>query len=134
MKLFMKNIKTILTLLVSTTIINVWLFRFNDETIYRGGDALNMLEEFNIYGFSETFTYIIGFIKVSCALALLLSIYYNKILLPAALVIIALMSGALVMHFTVSDEIIKFLPAALVLIATLTIVFLNNYKYSSNEK
>ena len=130
----MKNIKTILTLIVSTTIINVWLFRFNDETIYRGGDALNMLEEFNIYGFSETFTYIIGFIKVSCALALLLSIYYNKILLPAALVIIALMSGALVMHFTVSDEIIKFLPAALVLIATLTIVFLNNYKYSSNEK
>ena len=119
----MKNIKTILTLVVSTTIINVWLFRFNDETIYRGGDALNMLEEFNIYGFSETFTYIIGFIKVSCALALLLSIYYNKILLPAALVIIALMSGALVMHFTVSDEIIKFLPAALVLIATLTIVF-----------
>ena len=130
----MKNIKTILTLVVSTTIINVWLFRFNDETIYRGGEALNMLEEFNIYGFSETFTYIIGFIKVSCALALLLSIYYNKILLPAALVIIALMSGALVMHFTVSDEIIKFLPAALVLIATLTIVFLNNYKYSSNEK
>tara|TARA_B100001778_G_scaffold111775_1_gene91546 strand:- start:5555 stop:5947 length:393 start_codon:yes stop_codon:yes gene_type:complete len=130
----MKNIKTILTLIVSTTIINVWLFRFNDETLYRGGDALNMLEEFNIYGFSETFTYIIGFIKVSCALALLLSIYYNKILLPAALVIIALMSGALVMHFTVSDEIIKFLPAALVLIATLTIVFLNNYKYSSNEK
>ena len=130
----MKNIKTILTLVVSTTIINVWLFRFNDETIYRGGDALNMLEEFNIYGFSETFTYIIGFIKVSCALALLLSIYYNKILLPAALVIIALMFGALVMHFTVSDEIIKFLPAALVLIATLTIVFLNNYKYSSNEK
>tara|TARA_Y100000748_G_scaffold302281_1_gene304167 strand:+ start:217 stop:609 length:393 start_codon:yes stop_codon:yes gene_type:complete len=130
----MKNIKTILTLVVSTTIINVWLFRFNDETLYRGGDALNMLEEFNIYGFSETFTYIIGFIKVSCALALLLSIYYNKILLPAALVIIALMSGALVMHFTVSDEIIKFLPAALVLIATLTIVFLNNYKYSSNEK
>ncbi len=130
----MKNIKTILTLIVSTTIINVWLFRFNDETIYRGGDALNMLEEFNIYGFSETFTYIIGFIKVSCALALLLSIYYNKILLPAALVIIALMFGALVMHFTVSDEIIKFLPAALVLIATLTIVFLNNYKYSSNEK
>tara|TARA_Y100000996_G_C22528015_1_gene645264 strand:+ start:950 stop:1342 length:393 start_codon:yes stop_codon:yes gene_type:complete len=130
----MKNIKTILTLVVSTTIINVWLFRFNDETIYRGGDALNMLEEFNIYGFSETFTYIIGFIKVSCALALLLSIYYNKILLPAALVIIALMSGALVMHFTVSDEIIKFLPATLVLIATLTIVFLNNYKYSSNEK
>ena len=130
----MKNIKTILTLIVWTTIINVWLFRFNDETIYRGGDALNMLEEFNIYGFSETFTYIIGFIKVSCALALLLSIYYNKILLPAALVIIALMSGALVMHFTVSDEIIKFLPAALVLIATLTIVFLNNYKYSSNEK
>jgi len=130
----MKNIKTILTLIVSTTIINVWLFRFNDETIYRGGDALNMLEEFNIYGFSETFTYIIGFIKVSCALALLLSIYYNKILLPAALVIIALMSGALVMHFTVSDEIIKFLPATLVLIATLTIVFLNNYKYSSNEK
>ena len=130
----MKNIKTILTLIVSTTIINVWLFRFNDETIYRSGDALNMLEEFNIYGFSETFTYIIGFIKVSCALALLLSIYYNKILLPAALVIIALMSGALVMHFTVSDEIIKFLPAALVLIATLTIVFLNNYKYSSNEK
>tara|TARA_B100001250_G_scaffold271279_1_gene234186 strand:- start:877 stop:1269 length:393 start_codon:yes stop_codon:yes gene_type:complete len=130
----MKNIKSILILLVSTTIINVWLFRFNDETIYRGGDALNMLQEFNIYGFSETFTYVIGFIKVSCAFALLISIYYNKILLPAACVIIALMSGAVIMHFNVNDEMIKFFPATLVLFATLTIVFLNNSKFSSNEK
>ena len=129
----MKNIKSILILLVSFTIINVWLFRFNDETIYRGGDALNMLEEFGVYGFSEPFTYLIGFIKVSCAIFLLFSIYYNKLLLPAAYVIIALMSGAVFMHFNVSDEMIKFLPATLVLISTLVIVFLNN-KQISNEK
>jgi len=130
----MKNIKSILILLVSTTIINVWLFRFNDETIYRGGDALNMLQEFSVYGFSETFTYMIGFVKVSCAILLLFSISFNKILLPAAYVIITLMSGAIFMHFKVNDEMIKFLPASLVLISTLGIVFLNNYKHNLNEK
>ena len=31
-------------------ILNVWILRFNKETEFRGGDAINMLEEFHETG------------------------------------------------------------------------------------
>ena len=55
----MKYLKELLMLVVSLLVLNVWLFRLNQETIYRGGDALNMIEEFAVYGLSETMFYII---------------------------------------------------------------------------
>ena len=36
----------ILQLVIAIGLINVWLFRFNKATEYRGGDAKNMKEEF----------------------------------------------------------------------------------------
>ena len=41
----MKIINRILTVVVSLTVINVWLFRSNRSTSYRGGDAASLLEE-----------------------------------------------------------------------------------------
>ena len=40
----------ILQLVIAIGLINVWLFRFNKATEYRGGDAKNMKEEFGISG------------------------------------------------------------------------------------
>ena len=37
-------------------ILNVWILRFNKETEFRGGDAKNMLEEFQTYGICLLYT------------------------------------------------------------------------------
>ncbi|MBK86775.1 MAG: hypothetical protein CMC86_06215 [Flavobacteriaceae bacterium] len=124
----MKYIKQILVLFVSITVLNVWLIRFNNATIFRGGDAANMLEEFIVYGFDKPFLYLIGALKISAALGLLVGLFYKKLIVPCALIIGVLMVGAVVMHFRVSDEIHKFLPAGLMLLCCLSIIFISKKK------
>jgi hypothetical protein len=124
----MKYIKQILVLFVSITVLNVWLIRFNNATIYRGGDAANMLEEFIVYGFDKSFLYLIGALKISAALGLIIGLFYKKLIVPCALIIGLLMVGAVVMHFRVSDEIHKFFPAGLMLLCCLSIIFLSKKK------
>ena len=121
----MKYLKELLMLVVSLLVLNVWLLRFNQETIYRGGNALNMIQEFAVYGLSETTAYIIGALKVLSATGLLVGFFYKKSIIPSASLMAALMCGAIVMHFRVDDEAIKFLPAGLMLISSLMIVYLD---------
>jgi hypothetical protein len=121
----MKYLKELLMLVVSLLVLNVWLLRFNQETIYRGGNALNMIQEFAVYGLSETTAYIIGALKVLSATGLLVGFFYKKSIVPCASLMAALMCGAIVMHFKVDDEAIKFLPAGLMLISSLMIVYLD---------
>ena len=121
----MKYLKELLMLVVSLMVLNVWLFRVDQETIYRGGDALNMIQEFAVYGLSETTAYIIGALKVLSATGLLVGFFYKKSIVPCASIMAALMCGAIVMHFRVDDEAIKFLPAGLMLISSLMIVYLD---------
>lgn len=112
-------------LLVSLLVLNVWLLRFDQETIYRGGDSLNMIEEFAVYGLSESTAYIIGALKVLSAIGLLVGFFYKKTIVPSASTMAALMCGAILMHFRVNDEAIKFLPAGLMLVSSLVIVYLD---------
>ena len=121
----MKYLKELLMLVVSLLVLNVWLLRFNQQTIYRGGDALNMIQEFAVYGLSETTAYLIGALKVLSATGLLVGFFYKKTIVPSASLMAALMCGAILMHFRVNDEAIKFLPAGLMLISSLMIVYLD---------
>ncbi|EEG43075.1 DoxX family protein [Flavobacteriaceae bacterium] len=127
----MKYIKYILMAVVSFVVINVWFFRFNNPTIYRGGKAANMIEEFAVYGLSETIVYVIGGLKVLAAIGLLIGFVNRKAILPSAALMGALMLGAVFMHFKVSDEAIKFLPAGLMLLFSLTIILINKQKQLS---
>jgi hypothetical protein len=127
----MKYLKELLMLVVSLLVLNVWLLRFNQETIYRGGNALNMIQEFAVYGLSETTAYIIGALKVLSATGLLVGFFYKKSIVPCASMMAALMCGAIVMHFRVDDEAIKFLPAGLMLISSLMIVYLDRKTISA---
>ena len=122
----MKYLKQILILFVSIVVLNVWLFRFNKSTIYRGGDAANMLEEFIVYGFDKPFLYLIGGLKIAAAVGLLIGLIYNKLILPCSSIIGLLMLGAIIMHFRVSDEIHKFFPAGLMLLSCITIIFISS--------
>lgn len=60
-------------------ILNVWFNRFDKDTGYRGGDATNMREEFEEYGFSETTIYAVGAAKVSLAVLMLIGLVKPKV-------------------------------------------------------
>lgn len=120
----MKILKYILSAIVSLVVFNVWLFRFNKSTIYRGGEASNMIEEFAVYGLNETMVYLIGGLKILAALGLLIGFFKDKITIPSALLMSGLMMGAIFMHFKVEDEAIKFLPAGLMFTFSICIFYL----------
>ena len=121
----LKKISKILSVFVGLTIINVWLFRANKSTSFRGGNATNLLEEFTVYGLEDYFL-IIGVVKVSLAIVLILSLYYSKLRLFASLGIAIMMLVAVYMHMSVGDELIKYLPASSLLISSLLIAYSAN--------
>ena len=116
----MKVLSKILSVVVGLTVINVWLFRSGKSTSYRGGDASNLMEEFEVYGLGEFFM-TIGIIKVSLAVLLLLSIYFKKLKLISSLGIAFMMLVAVYMHFSVGDELMKSMPASVMLVSCLII-------------
>jgi hypothetical protein len=129
----MKGLQYVLMVVVSLVVLNVWFFRFNQPTIFRGGEASTMVEEFAVYGLSEPIVYVIGGLKVIVALVLLIGFFKEKVIVPSALVMAVLMLGALFMHFKVADEIIKFLPAGLMLLFSGGIFYLQ-IKINSSKK
>ena len=116
------KISKVLCVIVGLTVINVWLFRSGKSTSYRGGDASNLMEEFEVYGLGDYFM-TIGIIKVSLAVLLLLSIYFNKLKLISSLGIAIMMLVAVYMHFSVGDELIKSMPASVMLFSCLIIAY-----------
>jgi hypothetical protein len=118
----MKVLSKILSIIVGLTVINVWLFRSNKSTSYRGGDASSLLEEFQVYGLDDYFL-IIGIVKVSLAIILLLSLYFKKLSFFASSGIAVMMLVAVYMHINVGDEIIKSIPASVMLTSCLIIAY-----------
>jgi len=121
----LKKLSKILSVFVGLTIINVWLFRASRSTSFRGGNSTNLLEEFTVYGLEDYFL-IIGVIKVSLAIVLILSLYFSKLRLFASLGISIMMLVAVYMHISVGDELIKSLPASSLLISSLLIAYSAN--------
>lgn len=111
----MDTLVTICQIITGCGLLNVWLLRFNRATAYRGGSAANMLEEFAAYGLPVWSCYLVGFLKVTSAFALLAGLIYPAIVLPAAVVVAFLMAGAVAMHAKVGDPFKKWLPALSVL-------------------
>jgi hypothetical protein len=72
------EITSILKLIIALGLLNVWVLRFNQSTSYRGGDANNMKEEFDNYGFASWFMYAIGAFKVVLAGVLLWSVFVRE--------------------------------------------------------
>jgi len=84
---------------------------------------------FNKQAFCNYYFLIIGIIKVSLAIALILSLYYKRFKLVASLGIAIMMLVAVYMHISVGDELIKSLPASTLLISSLLIAYsANKYK------
>ena len=117
----MDSITVLLQLFVAFGLLNVWVIRSNHETPYRGSNGSSLKSEFAAYGLPLWSFYVIGFIKISSALLLLLGLWLPFLVFPSALVISLMMVGALCMHIKVRDPVKKFLPALIMLFCSIGI-------------
>ena len=113
----------VLQLLIAIGLINVWLFRFNKATDYRGGNATNMKEEFIAYGLPVWLMYFVGTLKVSIALMLIISFWVEQLLLYNLIALAVLMIAAVLMHVKVKDPIKKSYPALSILFMIALIMY-----------
>lgn len=117
----MDYITIFLQLFVAFGLLNVWLIRCNKKTTYRGSNACSLKDEFAAYGLPLWSFYVIGFIKISSAILLLLGLWKPFLVFPAALVVSFMMVGALCMHIKVRDSVKKSLPALIMLFCSIGI-------------
>ena len=117
---------------VSFLVTNVWLFRFNKETPYRGGNATNMVEEFAAYGLDINIMYVVGTLKVIASLGLIVGLLKTKISIYSSLMMAILMTGAIYFHFKISDPAIKYFPSVLMLLCCIFIYFSSKRILKSN--
>ena len=111
----------VVSFFVSFLVTNVWLFRFNKETPYRGGDAINMIEEFAEYGLNTNIMYLVGFLKIVASIGLIIGLLKTKISVYSSLLMSILMIGAIYFHFKISDPAIKYFPSVLMLLCSIFI-------------
>lgn len=111
----MASITILLQLVVAFGLLNVWIIRSNQETPYRGSNSNSLKNEFAAYGLPLWSFYVIGFIKITSAILLLLGLWIPFLVFPSALVVSLLMLGAVCMHIKVRDPLKKLLPALIML-------------------
>ena len=119
----MSTLIIIFKLIIALGILNVWLLRFNKKTEWRGGGAANMNEEFAKYGLPSWFVPVVGFLKLTFAALLVVSIFYPayQLALIGSVGMAVLMIGAIGMHIKVNDELKRSLPAFLMLVMSAVI-------------
>ena len=117
----------LLNLVIVFSIFNVWIIRYNQETKWRGKDSKSLKEEFQVYGLPIWFMYIIGILKLSLSILLIIGMWFPKIGFYTSLTMIVLMIGALLMHLKVNDPLKKSLPAF-----TITLLLIGTILQSSN--
>lgn len=120
----MDLLRIILQVVVGLGILNVWLVRANWATGYRGGDAKTLKEEFATYGLPVWFYYLIGTLKILCALAILAGIWFPPLATFGGAGLAVLMAGAFSMHLKVKDPFSKAIPSLAMLAMSLAIALL----------
>ena len=112
----------IINIIISLSILNVWLVRLNKKTNWRGGSSITLKEEFNNYGLPIWSFYIIGFLKINLAILLLLGIWFDQLNLLSSIMMSILMIGSIIMHLKIKDPIKKSLPAVCILFLLITLI------------
>ena len=106
----MENISIIAQIIVSISIIIVWIFRYD-----------NIVLEFKQYGISDFVRNIVGASKISLSTILVLGIYYEVPIVTASLLMAFLMVCAQAYHIKVKNPLKKYLPSASLLLLSLFI-------------
>ena len=123
----MEYVIIIIKVFIFLSIVNVWFFRFNKSTSWRGGQAASMKQEFEVYGLPESVMYLVGGLKVLAATLLVVSIWVPQLTLPAAGLMAVLMAGAISMHLRVKDPLRSSFPAFTFLVLSLFLMFTSSF-------
>jgi uncharacterized membrane protein YphA (DoxX/SURF4 family) len=118
----MEVLVTVLQLLVALGLLNVWLVRFGKPSAWRGAGAASMRDEFAAYGLPPWFMWLVGFLKVTFAVLLIVGIWVPPLTRPVAIGVAILMLGAVLMHFNVRDPLPRSVPALTMLVLSLVVV------------
>ena len=119
----MERMTLVLQVVIALGIFNVWLLRFGRASAWRGGDATNLKEEFEVYGLPPWFMPAVGFLKLLFAVLLIVGVWVPSVTTPAAVGMAVLMLGAVSMHIKVNDPPIRSLPAFSLLVLSLLVAF-----------
>ena len=106
----MENVLVLSQIIISISIIIVWVFRHD-----------NIVLEFEQYGLSSLLRNIVGASKISLATILIIGIWHHEYLFFASITMAFLMLCAQFFHFKAKNNWRKFIPSLSLLILSLFI-------------
>ena len=121
----MNEVAILLQVFVALVVFNVWTFRAEKPTKYRGGSARTLREEFMEFGLSKKIFMYTSLAKPMLAVALIVAIFFPIMTIPTALAMAFFMAAALVMHYRIKDKLIKFIPATTIFACCVAIVIVS---------
>ena len=110
----MQDLTIFLQALVAASIFFVWVVRYD-----------NIIQEFKQYGLPDWLRDLVGILKLTFALLLLLGIQRASLAMIGSLGIAGLMGCAFAVHLRVKNPVSKMLPALTLLALSLIIAVLN---------
>jgi uncharacterized membrane protein YphA (DoxX/SURF4 family) len=100
--------------LVATSVFFVWVVRYD-----------NIVQEFRFFGLPDWLRDLVGILKMTCSLMLLIGIERKPFAVAGGLGIAVLMGGAVFIHLRVRNPLFKMLPSLTLLVLSLAIAFIN---------
>ena len=113
----MENVLVLSQIIISVSILIVWVFRYD-----------NIVIEFEQYGLPSLLRNIVGASKISLSTILVFGIWHQEYLFVASIIMAFLMLCAQFFHFKVKNNWIKFIPSLSLLILSLLIAY-SHYNY-----
>ena len=110
----MQDLTIVLQSLVAASIFFVWVVRYD-----------NIIQEFKHYGLPDWLRDLVGILKLTFALLLLLGIQRASLAMIGGLGIAGLMACAFVIHLRVKNPAFKMLPSLTLLALSLIIAVIN---------
>ena len=120
----MEYVDIAIKLIISLSVLNVWLLRAKKPTQWRGGGAESLQDEFKAYGLTPEMMRLVGAVKIILSLILLFSIFYPQAEIVGAAGMAIMMVGAIIMHIKIDDPLKRSLPAFIFLTLSLILIFL----------
>lgn len=110
----MQDSTIVLQALVAASIFFVWVVRYD-----------NIIIEFKQYGLPDSLRDLVGILKLTFSLLLLLGIQRASLAIIGSLGIAGLMGCAFAMHLRVKNPVFKMLPSLTLLVLSLIIAVIN---------
>ena len=110
----MNSLTISLQALVATSIFFVWVVRYD-----------NVVDEFKHYGLPDWLRDLVGILKLTFALMLLIGIDRKPLAVTGGIGIALLMGCAVFTHMRVKNPVFKMLPSLTLLVVSIAIAFIN---------